>query len=74
MAHTEKYLLRALDAKTAAVIREKWVYDRYTGECFAADWHMDAKTRTANIYLGKTLIYGYESPEFKQAEELRRHG
>lgn len=34
------------------------VYDRYAVEYFAADWHMDSVTRTANIYVGKTLIYG----------------
>lgn len=64
---TEKMLLRALNATTAKVIKQKWVYSQYVGECFAADWHMHAKTMSANIYLGKTLIFGYESPEFKQA-------
>ena len=60
MAYVEKFLLRAINPKTGETIKEKWVYDRYTGECFAADWHMHESTRSANIYLGKTLIYGYE--------------
>lgn len=60
MAHVEKFLLRAADPLTGETIREKWVYDKYTAECFAADWHMDAKTREANIYVGKTLMFGHE--------------
>ena len=60
MTHVEKFLLRAVNPVTLEVIREKWVYDRHTAECFAADWHMHPKTRTANIYVGKTLIYGYD--------------
>jgi len=65
MAHVKKYLLSALDAKTAAVIRQKLVYNQYVAECFAADWHINARTRTANIYIDNTLIFGYESPAFK---------
>ena len=60
MTHVEKFLLRAVNPTTREVIREKWVYDRHTAECFAADWHMHPKTRTANIYVGKDLIYGYD--------------
>lgn len=63
MAHTEKFLLHARNAETAAVIKRKWVYDQYTAECFAADWHM--KYRQANIYVDETLYYGYESEAFK---------
>ena len=62
MAHVEKFLLRAVSPLTGEVIREKWVYDRYTAECFAADWHMAERTRTANIYIGKQLVFGYEHP------------
>lgn len=47
MAHCEKFLLRAVHPETKKVIRQKWVYDRYVGECFAADWHMESRTRTA---------------------------
>lgn len=60
MSHVEKYLLRAVNPLTGAVLREKWVYDRYVAECFAADWHMHPKTREANVYIGKQLVYGYE--------------
>lgn len=60
MAHVEKFLLRAVNPLTGETIREKWVYDEYTALCFAADWHMHPKTRTANIYMGKKLIYGHE--------------
>lgn len=60
MSHVEKFLLRAIDPISGEVLREKWVYDRYTVECFAADWHMDTKTRTANIYVDEQLYYGHE--------------
>lgn len=60
MSHVEKFLLRAVHPLTGETIRQKWVYDRYTADCFAADWHMDAKTRAANIYVGKKLIFGFE--------------
>lgn len=64
MADVEKYLLRAVHPTTGETIRQKWVYDRYTAECFAADWHMHPKMRTANIYVGKTLVFGHEEPCF----------
>lgn len=72
MTHVEKFLLRAVHPTTREVIREKWVYDRHTAECFAADWHMHPKTRTANIYVGKDLIYGYDPlmprPSYERVE------
>ena len=69
MAHVEKYLLRAVHPKTGKTIRQKWVYDRYTAECFAADWHTHPKMRTANIYVGKTLIFGHVEPCFLNDDE-----
>lgn len=66
MSHVEKFLLRAIDPTTGEVLREKWVYDRYTAECFAADWHMAPKTRTANIYVGKRLYYGTTADSCRQ--------
>lgn len=60
MSHTIKLLLRAADPATGKTIREKWVYDQHTAECFAYDWHMKEETRDANIYIDDKLIIGYE--------------
>ena len=58
MGHTEKYLLRAVEPSTGRVIKEKWVYDKDTVECFAADWHLADKTRNASIYVDDELYFG----------------
>ncbi|MGQ0756758.1 hypothetical protein ACT43E_20815 (plasmid) [Acinetobacter baumannii] len=67
--HVEKHLLKAVHPLTGKVMRQKWVYDRYTAECFAADWHMKAPTWNANIYIGETLIYGNERVNHKKLEQ-----
>jgi hypothetical protein len=68
MPLSEKLLLQALNATTAKVIRKKWVYNRFVAECFAADWHLAARTRHANIYIGTELIYGHD----KDIDLMRR--
>lgn len=71
MSHVEKYLLRAINAITGETIKERWFYDKYTVECFAAEWHMNPATRTANIYIGKNLVYGYEGNYLKYPSHCR---
>ncbi len=58
MAHTELYWLRAVDPKTGGVVKAKKVYDKYTVECLAGDWHLSERTRHASIYVDDTLYFG----------------
>lgn len=57
---TTLIMLRATDAMTGEITKEKRVYSQYTAECFAADWRMSPKTRESNIYVGDVLMFGYE--------------
>lgn len=51
-----KFILKATDPLTGEIKKTKFVYDRYTVECFAADWHL--KYRTSNIWVDDVLFYG----------------
>lgn len=51
-----KFVLKATDPVTGEVKKTRIFYDRYTVECFAAEWHM--KYRTLNIWVGDDLFYG----------------
>ena len=63
----EKILLRAVNPLTHKTVKAELVNSQYTAECLAASWHMDDKTRTANIYVGDTLLFGCEHPEKQES-------